>query len=115
MNASKGPGDKSVKAEIVEREILMILTVYQIWRTGNLRETVTHWHTLLNDKFINDQFSLSLMYGMVYDTLHGFDGYNDFVQFLRWNEPALPPPHHKTICSLLESLHGRVSALEKLR
>ncbi len=126
MNAPKETGNESAKAEIcdpIKSEILKILTLYQIWYTGNFQETKKFWHTLLNDKFINDRYSLNLMYGMVRDTLHGFDRFDEFLQFLRTYEPssitnlqaALPPPHFATICSLLESLHGRVSALEKLR
>jgi hypothetical protein len=126
MNAPKGTGNESAKAEIcdpIKSEILKILTLYQIWYTGNFQETKKFWHTLLNDKFINDQYSLNLMYGMVRDTLHGFDRFDEFLHFLRTYEPssisnlhsALPSPNPATICSLLESLHGRVSALEKLR
>ena len=105
-----------------------ILAVYQVWCSGNRINTAESWHHFLKDWNIYDQRSLGLMYGKLYDTLSFVEHFNDFLIFLKSNEPvlprnehrspilhsALPPPHFATICSLLESLHSRVSALERL-
>jgi hypothetical protein len=117
-----GTREAAPKGPVEQNEKMNISTVYHLWHTGNRKDTVKFWHEFLNDWDIYDQRSLGLMYGKIDDTLRNLDRFNDFLLFLRMNEPSLPmdlrsapPPHFATICSLLESLHGRVSALEKLR
>ena len=95
----------------------------------NNTETVDMWNRMLNIAGITSRSQLTLIMNMISDVLtnEGFP-YNkrEYIDrlktFLNFNTPpqlkscfTTQPQHTQQLCTLLESLHTRVSALEARR
>ncbi len=91
--------------------------LYDLWSKKDFKGTVDLWHHLLANV---SERNKSLVFGMISDVLPDYGDVQDFIQFLRQNQPGhlqsncitqpLPTQH---FCALLESLHSRISALEE--
>jgi hypothetical protein len=115
-NRAPGPGNDNVRHGEHGDIAWIIHGIFHAWLHGDFPRAREMWHQLLQNKG-NSQGERKLIWATISSELEGIAALDDFRRFLEENHLHSPcitqQQHTQHLCTLLESLHSRISALEE--